>query len=144
MSNLAQAAWTHGLGIFLEDKSWSIDRTGAGGIVYPSNTSLDGWIHFVIPTPVVVNNTRLAAKQAIVRLSTGAKALIRTISVHDGDTLIANFGVQVSSPNVQTYFYPISSPPQVFYGLQINVEVVFADRSTDAWANFVGGGIDFQ
>jgi len=34
--------WAHGLGVFLEDKSWDIVSRGFGAVVTPSNTTLRG------------------------------------------------------------------------------------------------------
>jgi hypothetical protein len=86
---LAQAMWTHGVGLFLEDTSWCIDRSGFGGTVHPSNTSLGGWVHFVILTTVIVNDRRLEARQTGIRVATGSKATITSVRVHDGERQLA-------------------------------------------------------
>lgn len=142
---IIQASWVHGLGLFLEDKSWSCDRAGWGNKVYPSNTSLQGWVHFAIPTPVIVDDRRLTPTQVGLRVAIGPKATIANIGVHDGEKGIAGFNVNLSNvANPQTYYYQIPSPPEILWGTEISVLVNFGDRSSDAWVDFVSAGIDFH
>jgi hypothetical protein len=141
---LAQAMWTHGVGLFLEDNSWTIDRSGFGGMVHPSNTSLGGWVHFVIPTTVIVNDRRLQARQTGIRVATGPKATITSVRVHDGERQLAeNDNLKIGGPP-NTYYFPIPGTPQILWGVEISVFVSFTDTSSDAWATFLSGGIDFQ
>ena len=134
---LAQAMWTHGVGLLLQDKSWSIDRSIFGGSVQPSNTSLAGWVHLAIPTTVIVNDRRLETRQSGIRVATGPKATITAVRVQDGETeLVENDGLTISGP-LNTYFFPIPGTPQIQWGMIISAFVVFADRSSDAWGFFL-------
>jgi len=141
---LVHAAWVHGVGLILEDKSWSADNAGWGNVIYPSNTSRSGWVHFAIPTPVIVEDRRLTPTQVGLRVATGSKATITQIVAHDGEKQIAAFTGLKLTGSLNTYYYQIPSPPQVLWGTEISVLVTFSDRSSDAWAEFVSAGIDFH
>ncbi|KAG0043903.1 hypothetical protein BGZ89_006273, partial [Linnemannia elongata] len=79
--SIKQAAWTHGLGVELESRSWTALRQGFFTTVTPSTEGTFGWVHFVIPTPVIVDGTRLKAESAMIRFSTGTTAKITNFHV---------------------------------------------------------------
>jgi hypothetical protein len=128
---LAQAMWTHaGVGLFLKDTSWTIDRSGFGGTVHPSNTSLGGWVHFAIPT--TVNDRRLQARYTGIRVATGPKATITSVRVYDGERRLAENDNLSIGRDINTYYFPIPGTPQILWGVEISIFVSFADRSSDA------------
>src|SRR5436190_17855941 len=88
---IKHAAWTHELGIELESRSWSALRQGFYTTVRPSNEGTFGWVHFVIPTPVIVDGIRLKAESAMILFTTGQGAAITDFHVYDGEKKIADY-----------------------------------------------------
>ena len=48
------------------------------------------WVHFPIPTPAVVNGTRMKVDTALLSFRTRAKATVHEVIVYDGDKRIAS------------------------------------------------------
>ena len=72
----------------------SITRFGhATRVVGKRNTT--NWIHFAIPTPVIVDNYRNSVGPVILRFITGStNTMVRDVLAFDGERLIAShFGV---------------------------------------------------
>ena len=57
-----------GVNIALENPSWIL-----GTFVRPSNNSTSSWVHFAIPTSVILSNIHVRAGQALVHFSTGPR-----------------------------------------------------------------------
>lgn len=144
---------THGVAAFLEDNSWVVDRTKTGAIVKPSGTSLNGWVHFAIPTPVVADSSfggpiALSAAKYDIRVETGAMAEIKEVEVYDGTVLIANgppvggalFPLQGA---LETYHFDVvPGPKKIEWGTVVSVRVEFFP-GPGAHVRFVSAGINF-
>ncbi|KAI9778813.1 MAG: hypothetical protein M1839_007903 [Geoglossum umbratile] len=141
--SIKQAAWTHGLGVELESPSWTALRQGFYTTVRPSNESTFGWVHFVIPTPVIVDGTRLKAGSSLVRFITGSKAKITNFHVYDGEKKIVNDNGLNLNGALQTVRRDVPGDPQVLWGTAISLGVQFDGNSPDAYVSFVSAGIDF-
>jgi len=85
--SLKHAAWIHGTSVQFENQSWAARalRQGFFTTVTPSDDDHGGWVHFAIPTPVIVNNERLKAQAVMIRFTTGSKASIGAVHVWDGE-----------------------------------------------------------
>jgi hypothetical protein len=141
--SIKQAAWTHGLGVELESSSWSALRQGFYTTVRPSNEGASGWVHFVIPTPVIVDGTRLKAESALIRFSTGSTAKITNFHVYDGETKIAEYDGLDLTGSLQLVREAIPNNPQVLWGTAISIGVQFAGTGVNDYVQFIGAGIDF-
>ncbi|KAH8645876.1 hypothetical protein BGZ60DRAFT_438428 [Tricladium varicosporioides] len=141
--SIKQAAWTHGLGVELESSSWSALRQGFFTTVRPSNESISGWVHFVIPTPVIVDGTRLKAESAMIRFSTGSGAKITNFHVYDGETKIANYNGLSLSGNLQFVREAVPDHHQVLWGTAISLCVQFSGNGPNDYIQFISAGIDF-
>jgi hypothetical protein len=141
--SIKQAAWTHGLGIELESSSWSALRQGFYTTVRPSNQGTSGWVHFVIPTPVIVDGTRLKAESAMARFSTGSDAAITNFHVYDGEKKIAEYNGLSLKGNLQFVRKAVPGNPQVQWGTAISLGVQFNGTRQDAYVQFISAGIDF-
>src|SRR4051794_18727583 len=93
--SIAHAAWVHGVNVIVPS-SWSALRQDDGTVVRPSKTTTVDWVHFPIPTPVIVSGTRLNCGTAIVRFGTGGQGSIRALRVRDGETVILDTEVNWS------------------------------------------------
>jgi hypothetical protein len=137
-----QASWTNGVDVALESRSWSALRQGFGTTVRPSNESTSGWVHFAIPTPVILSNVRVKAGQALIRFSTGPQATIGAFHVYDGEKKIAEQNGLSLSGNLQVATQQLGRP-QILWGTGISVLLNFNGTGQDAWVQLIAAGIDF-
>jgi hypothetical protein len=141
---LVQASWTHGTGVQLESSSWSALRQGFFTTIRPSNEGNSAWVHFAIPTPVIVNNVRLRAVLAGLRVATGPAAHIGSFHVYDGEKKITDLnGLNVRGA-LQFVQYAVPGRPEVLWGTGISLLIVCDANVPDAWVHLVSAGIDFQ
>jgi hypothetical protein len=137
-----QASWTNGVDVALENRSWSALRQGFGTTIRPSNETISGWVHFAIPTPVILSGVRVKAGQALVRFSTGSQASIGAIHVYDGETKIAEQNGTKFQGNLQLATLQLGRP-EVKWGTGISVLLNFTGTTSDAWVQLIAAGIDF-
>jgi hypothetical protein len=141
--SIKHAAWTHGLGVELESRSWSALRQGFYTTVRPSNESTSGWVHFVIPTPVIVDGTRLKAESAMIRFTTGQGAAITNFHVYDGEKKIADHNGLNLKGTLQFVRERIPNKPQVLWGTAISLGVKFSGTGQEDYIQLISAGIDF-
>ncbi|KAF9346345.1 hypothetical protein BGX34_004024 [Mortierella sp. NVP85] len=140
---IKHAAWMHGLGLELESPSWKAVRQGYYTTVTPSHESQSGWVHFVIPTPVIVDGVRLKTDSARVRFSTGAAARITNFHVFDGETKIRDNNSLSMTGKMQYLIEPLPKDHEVLWGTAICVGVKFDGTGPEAYVQFIAAGIDF-
>lgn len=140
---IKQAAWTHGAGVELETSSWIYLRQGYFTTVTPSTGDTFGWVHFVIPTPVIVDDVRLKAASAMIRFSTGSTAKITNFHVYDGEMKIAEYNDLSLGGTMQFVTYEVPNDYQVLWGTAISLGVQFSGTSADDYVHFISAGIDF-
>ncbi|KAI5776398.1 hypothetical protein EDC01DRAFT_792128 [Geopyxis carbonaria] len=143
MSTIKQAAWTHGVDVQLEDKTWSALRQGFGTQVRPASGATSGWVHFAVPTPVLVDGARLKAGAGMARFLTGANAQIIGFHVYDGEKrILARDGLSYKGA-LQMVREVLPNNPEVLWGTEISLCVQFQGNGAEAYVNFVSAGIDF-
>ena len=145
--NIAEASWIHGTAIQIEvpENIEFVRRFGFfTRIIGRPNTT--NWLHFAIPTPVIVNNVRKTFGPCMLRFSTGGVgALVRDVHLYDGEVrVVAHNGVNLSGSQPFTRF-GIAHAPKVLWGVGISIGVTFgggtaASRTMD----FISAGCDFQ
>jgi hypothetical protein len=138
---IAQAMWTHGHSVHVEDPTWLVGRTGNAGRIAQVGSS--GWCHFAVPTPVIVADRRLRIDSVLLRYFTGDQGAIRAVHIWDGDTRLATYNdLNLSGANRVDRF---SAPeqPQVQWGIGISVLVGFGVDAEGAWIDFNSAGADF-
>ena len=140
---LKHAAWIHGTAVELENQSWPALRQGFYTTVRPSNESTSGWVHFPIPTPVIVNGVRLKAQSAMIRFTTGAQASIGAVHVYDGEKKILDHNGTNYRGSLQFVREVIPGTPEVLWGTGISILVNFNGSGPDAYIQLIGAGIDF-
>lgn len=144
--SLKNATWIHGTSVQFENHSWAARalRQGYFTTVTPSNESLSGWVHFAIPTPVIVNNKRSKAESVMIRFTTGSHASIGAVHVWDGETAIYVRN-QVSYKADKRGFVRdmIPNQPEVEWGTSISIFVIFDGRGVNSWIELIGAGIEF-
>ncbi|KAG0285264.1 hypothetical protein BGZ96_010444 [Linnemannia gamsii] len=141
--SIKQAAWTHGAGVELETRSWTSLRQGYFTTVTPSTGRTFGWVHFVIPTPVIVDNVRLKADSAMIRFSTGSTAKITNFHVYDGEKKIAAYNGLSLKGTLQFSRYNVPNNHQVLWGTVISLGVQYSGTGPNDYVQFISAGIDF-
>ncbi|KAG0280796.1 hypothetical protein BGZ95_008588 [Linnemannia exigua] len=140
---IKHAAWTHGLGVELETSSWTALRQGYYTTVTPSSEGTFGWVHFVIPTPVIVDDIRLKPQTAMIRFSTGSTAKITNFHVYDGEMKIAEYNDLSLTGNLQFIGRAVPNNHQVLWGMAISLGVQFSGTAPTDYVQFISAGIDF-
>ena len=89
---IAHAMWTHGHSLQIEypDRLNWVQRTGYSIRVQARGAAQPNWFHFAIPTPVIVNDTRLRVGSVLIRFKSAGGAFVKAIHVYDGETKIAS------------------------------------------------------
>lgn len=138
---LAHAMWTHGNGGLVEypDRMTSIRQIGPA-LRLTGKPFTRNWIHFQIPTPVIVNQRRLRADSVLLRFRSGPGASVSAIHVWDGERrLVARGGLNLSKRRIGGVRILVPYRPPVRWGLGLSVGVSFGD---DAGLPANGLGMD--
>lgn len=143
---IAHAMWTHGTDLRVEvpDNVTSLRRYGFfTRVVGKANTT--NWYHFAIPTPVIVDNNRLAFARAMLRFITGGpSAVVRDVHIYDGSSRISAHQF-VNLSGVQPFaVFGVPHKPDVFWGAGISIGVSTGAGTADQRRmDFISAGIDF-
>jgi peptidoglycan hydrolase-like protein with peptidoglycan-binding domain len=145
--SIAEASWVHGTAVSVElpDSIESMRRFGFfTRLVGKPNTQ--NWLHFAIPTPVIVNNDRKVVGPCMLRFQTGGtNAVVRDVHIYDGEVrLVAHDSVNLSGSQAFTRF-GVAQAPEVLWGVGISIGVTYgggtaAQRTID----LISAGCDFQ
>lgn len=145
--SIAQASWTHGTSIQVERPAdmESVTRMGFyTRLVGKANST--NWLHFAIPTPVIVNNDRKVLGPCMLRFRTaGANAVVRDVHIYDGEVRVAaHDSVNLSGDQPFTRF-GVAHRPEVLWGAGISIGVRFgAGSAASRTMDFISAGCDFQ
>jgi hypothetical protein len=142
---VSYASWIHGncLQVEYPDRVVRLERDGWGTVVEGMPGSLN-WFHFVIPTPVIVNDVRLHAHSILLSFSTGSvDAFVRDVHVWDGSRRIAAFDNVHLVPGEPSSRLFIPDAPAMGFGLGISLGVGFGVEPMDHSMTFYAAGCDF-
>ncbi|WP_147367958.1 DUF6623 family protein [Fibrisoma montanum] len=125
---LAQAMWAHGHTMQIEVPGNIQTQWRAGffiRVVGRPNTT--NWFHFAIPTPVIVNDNRLAIDSALIRFrSNSPRAKITNVHVFDGERRIAaHDGLNLAPSPWGMHRFAVPGRPEVLWGLGVTLGVSF-------------------
>jgi hypothetical protein len=150
VEKLAHAAWLHGHAAVVERPERLSEHTLYGFFARmrgkPFNSN---WVHFAIPTPVIVERRRLRAGSVMIRYRTGPGCSIHAVHVWDGERRIASYnGLNLTAPN--SFRWPrfeVPGHPPIKWGLGISVGLKFGDGanlpSNKLLIDFSSAGCDF-
>jgi hypothetical protein len=143
---LAHAGWVHGSGVQIEVPSAlaSVTRFAFFTRVV-GNPGTSNWLHLAVPTPVIVEGTRLRAGSVLIRFRTGsANAFVHAVHVYDGEGKIANYnGLRRAPASIETQRFAVPGNPLVLWGVGISLGVSFGSDSTPRNVDIVSAGCDF-
>jgi hypothetical protein len=141
--SIKHAAWIHGTAVVLEESSWSALRQSFFTVVRPSKEATSGWVYFPVPTPVIVDGTRLRAESAMVRFSTGLQASIGAVHIYDGEKKIGEHNATNYQGTLQFIREAVPDQPLILCGTGISILVNFNGSGPEAYIQLIGAGIDF-
>ena len=131
--NVGTTGWTDLMGLH---RGFHVTWRGRGGQA--------NWFHVAIPTPAVVNDTRMRLDKAYVLFITGATTLVVAATVWDGERLLQSFTLGVNGHHCggidASNTLDLTSNPEVFSGVGLSVGVSFP---VDDDIMFCGAGADF-
>ena len=150
MTKLAHAMWVHGnsLQIQNEDNWGSITRYGYCTEIEGKKGGKDtgGWVHFAVPTPVIINDKKLRLDSVMLRFHLDPAAEIGQLHVYDGDSFIANLSTinaRYDMSSNEFVRWSVPNQPEVKYGVSMSIYVIFHGRSGNKRIEFKAAGCDF-
>lgn len=126
---IAHAMWTHGHSVTIEQFG-SIQAVNYLGFI----AELVGkpnhyvWVHYAIPTPVIVSDKRLKADKVLIRYRTepGDNTHVTNVHVYDAEKQIGAFGGLGPSTAFVTSESNIDHKPEVFWGIGVSIRIQFS------------------
>ncbi|MBY8870588.1 hypothetical protein K7640_01875 [Micromonospora sp. PLK6-60] len=144
---LEQAMWAHGHSLAVEFPDRIRSEWRAGFFIRlvgrPGTTN---WLHFGIPTPVIVNDNRLAIDSALIRFRCETnQAAVTNVHVFDGEKRIAahdNLSLAPSTFGMQRFAVP--GRPEVLWGVGLTLGVRFTGTTDQQnTMEISSAGVDF-
>ena len=128
---IAQAMWIHGNAARIEDPNQvsAIWRSGSFFRVV-GKVSGRAWIHYSIPTPVIVTDHRLLGGSVMIRCRMFPRddAWIEAVHVYDGERIIARHDVPDYRSSEWSFLrYEIPDTPEVLWGIGVSIKLAFTD-----------------
>ena len=147
---IAHAMWVHAHSMIIEhpDRIASVWRAGSFGRIL-GRSAQNIWVHFAVPTPVIVDDNRLRIGQALVRFrTTPSEAWVTAVHIYDGERKIAAFDGRRDAPSEwEVKRFSVTGTPEILWGVGISINVQFhVDRAvgTEPWRiDFSAAGCDF-
>jgi hypothetical protein len=144
---LEKAMWTHGHGLAVEFPDRIKSEWRAGFFIrLVGRSGTTNWLHLGIPTPVIVNDNRLAIDSALVRLRCeSAHAAVTNVHVFDGEKRIAaHDGLSLAPANWTMHRFGVPNRPEILWGVGVTLGVRF-NGSTDQQntMEISSAGVDF-
>jgi hypothetical protein len=145
MVTLAHAMWIHGTSLQIEypDRIARVRRAGSG-IVVEGKPGTRNWLHFAVPTPVIVDDDRMRVGSIMLVCKTmSADAVIRDVHVFDGGHRFAEFNDVNLTGDLGFQRFDIAEHPEVRLGLGISIGVGFGVEMMSHEMAFTSAGCDF-
>ena len=140
-------SWVHGSSMQIEYPARVTSVRHCGPFVrIEGSRGQNTWVHFPIPTPAVVNGSRMQVDSAMVSFRTRGNAVVHEIIVYDGEKRIAeHMDLNLREDHLDAKF-EVPGAPEVNQGINITVGVSFDNSAPDVRSmqvEIVGAGIEF-
>ena len=128
---MQNSSWVHGNAVVAEDPNFTkIYRLGYHaeidsdyGFTIGTPFRRAAWVHFVIPTPVVINGQRVRIARVMMNfLTQTVNGLVTAVHIYDGPNLIAAFERLNLSLDQARRVFAIPNTPQVQLGVGLSVQ----------------------
>lgn len=145
---ITQAMWIHGHAMQVEYPS-RLNGTWRAGfyirVVGKPNTT--NWLHFAIPTPVIVKDKRQMTDSVMLRFrAKTTRASVTNVHVYDGERRTATHdGLALSPSSFGFHRFDVPGKPDVRWGVGISIGVRFGGGTdTENTLEFSSAGCDFK
>lgn len=144
-TGITHAMWTHGHSLQVQNPELAKVTKLGYSVQIDQKPGSHNWIHFAIPTPVIINDTRAQAGSILLVFKTGSKdAWIDAVHVYDGDKRIATYdNLHLSPKDNKLERFSIPGNPQITWGLGISVGISTGVESMSHTFGFISAGCDF-
>lgn len=140
---ISHAMWTHGHNLQVEfPQNGTVEHKGFSAKYISSGAGKPNWLHFAIPTPVLVNDKRLKVGSVLIRFRCGTGGVIKAIHVYDAENKIAgkdNLNLNFTEWHLERVDVP--ADPLILWSLGISILVDFG--ANERWVEFSAAGCDF-
>jgi hypothetical protein len=129
---LAHASWIHGHSLHIEHNRFDLRYMGDRCRLSKFSTErFDDWVHFAIPTPVIVNDVRLKIDSVMLIFFTH-NAIVNTVDVWDAGELVAHHDNLNMSGDHPFEWFGINIAPnhRVNLGIGVSVNVIHLGDAT--------------
>lgn len=145
MPALAEAMWTHGTSLQIEVPDNIVKIWKAGFYIeVEGKPNTTNWLHFAIPTTVIVDDRRLRVGSVMLLVETlSADAVIRDVHIYDGPNKIAEHNGANRFGDIGFVRFDVPTHPTVQWGIGISVGVSFRNSGGSRVMRFKSAGCDF-
>ncbi len=130
--SMARAMWIHGHGVRIEHPDRLVSEWRAGFFVrLVGRPESRLWVHYGIPTPVLVGPDRLKAGSVMVRFRSvqADDAWVAAVHIYDGETRIAaHDGLNHRSADWIWPRFEVPGHPEVRWGVGVSIQLAFGIR----------------
>lgn len=146
IGTLKNATWIHGNAALIEHPN-NVESQRFYGfynrIIGKPNTT--NWIHFALPTPVIVSGVRLVMDSFMVRAVMGSAATLRDVHIRDGNTVVSlQNGVNLTG-NQSLARFGIAAMPNVYWGISASLGFSFgAGSASERRVDLISAGFDYK
>ncbi|MFC1763495.1 DUF6623 family protein [Planctomycetota bacterium] len=144
-TKIVHASWIHGHSMHIEypDKIQSQRRIGYAFRIV-GKSGLTNWLHYAIPTPVIINDVRLKLDSVMLDFTTGSvDAFVRDVHVYDGAAKIAYWNDLGWSESHRFERLVLNEPLAVGRGIGISIGIGVGVEMMDHTMDFIAAGADF-
>jgi uncharacterized protein DUF6623 len=144
-SSIAFASWIHGNTGHVERPELAHEITPFGFGLEVQSRGAANWVHYGIPTPVIVNENRLKILRAMIVFETANPyAQVQSLHVWDGAVQLAKIDGLALSGRHPFEAFPIPNTPTVQFGITISIGFALTTFEFGPLKfGFISAGADF-
>jgi len=140
--------WVHGSIMQVEypNRLTSVRHTGPF-VRIEGAAGQNTWVHFPLPTPAVVDGTRMRVRAARASFRTRPNAEVHEVIVYDGDRRIAEHtGLDLKGDHLDARF-EVPGHPEINMGINITLGIRFSEKAPDVRSmqiEVLGVGVEYS
>lgn len=140
--------WMHGANMQVEypNRLTSVRATGPF-VRIEGARGQNTWVHFPLPTPAVIDGSKMRVQAAQVSFRTRDKAAVHEVIVYDGETRIAeHMDLDLRGDHLDERF-EVPGSPEIGKGINITLGIRFDDAAPDVRSmqiEVIGVGLEYS
>ncbi len=141
---ISMASWIHGHTGHIELSNLAVLKPMGFHMEVNPQPGMHNWLHYGIPTPVILNGRRLKIQRVMLDFATAsADAMVTAVHVWDADKrILTKDGISLSG-NQPFVAFDIPGTPAVIYGIGISIGLSAGVENMDHRFYFRTVGADF-